>query len=112
MKLRRCAPQAGDRTPSIEHTPAPDENDDCRVGDYDRLAEFAASLLFAVVKSALFTRERRSLFRIYADEMQNFVVRESGVESVLSEAPSSGWPPREQHSIAVAKALSTSTSWR
>ncbi|MFP5234335.1 MAG: type IV secretory system conjugative DNA transfer family protein [Acidobacteriota bacterium] len=54
-----------------------------------RLGEHAltlASLLFAVVKSALFTRERRSLFTIYADEMQNFVVRESGVESVLSEA--------------------------
>lgn len=54
-----------------------------------RLGEHAltlASLLFAVVKSALFTRERRSLFTIYADEMQNFVVRESGVETVLSEA--------------------------
>ena len=54
-----------------------------------RLGEHAltlASLLFAVVKCALFTRERRSLFTIYADEMQNFVVRESGVESVLSEA--------------------------
>jgi hypothetical protein len=54
-----------------------------------RLGEHAltlASLLFAVVKSALFTRERRSLFTIYADEMQNFVVRESGIEAVLSEA--------------------------
>jgi energy-coupling factor transporter ATP-binding protein EcfA2 len=54
-----------------------------------RLGEHAltlASLLFAVVKGALFTRERRSLFTIYADEIQNFVVRESGVETVLSEA--------------------------
>ena len=54
-----------------------------------RLGEHAltlASLLFAVVKGALFTRERRSLFTIYADEMQNFVVRESGIETVLSEA--------------------------
>lgn len=45
-----------------------------------------ASLLFSVVKGALFARERRSLFTIYADEMQNFVVREIGIEAVLSEA--------------------------
>lgn len=57
--------------------------------DKGQLGEHAltlASLLFAVVKNALFGRERRSLFTIYADEIQNFVVRESGVESVLSEA--------------------------
>lgn len=57
--------------------------------DKGRLGEQAitlASLLFTVVKSALFTRERRSLFTIYADEIQNLVAFESGIETVLSEA--------------------------
>jgi energy-coupling factor transporter ATP-binding protein EcfA2 len=54
-----------------------------------RLGEQAltlASLLFTVLKSALFTRERRSLFTIYADEIQNLVAFDSGIETVLSEA--------------------------
>jgi energy-coupling factor transporter ATP-binding protein EcfA2 len=57
--------------------------------DKGKLGEQAltlASLLFTVVKSALFTRERRSLFTIYADEIQNLVSFESGIETVLSEA--------------------------
>jgi hypothetical protein len=57
--------------------------------DKGRLGEQAltlASLLFTVLKSALFTRERRSLFTIYADEIQNLVAFDSGIETVLSEA--------------------------
>jgi hypothetical protein len=57
--------------------------------DKGRLGEQAltlASLLFAVVKNALFARERRSLFTIYADEIQNFAAMETGIETVLSEA--------------------------
>jgi hypothetical protein len=54
-----------------------------------RLGEQAltlASLLFTVLKNALFTRERRSLFTIYADEIQNLVASDVGIETVLSEA--------------------------
>ncbi|HVB35584.1 MAG TPA: DUF87 domain-containing protein [Patescibacteria group bacterium] len=45
-----------------------------------------ASLLFTVAKNALFTRERRRLFSIYADEFQNLVAQSSDVETMLSEA--------------------------
>ncbi len=54
-----------------------------------RLGEQAltlASLLFSVIKGAIFTRERKSVFTIYADEVQNLVAIESGIETVLSEA--------------------------
>ena len=44
------------------------------------------SLLFTVIKNAIFTRERRSLFTVYADELQNFVAYSSDVETMLSEA--------------------------
>lgn len=57
--------------------------------DKGRLGEQAltlASLLFTVLKNALFTRELRSLFTIYADEIQNLVAFDSGIETVLSEA--------------------------
>jgi hypothetical protein len=57
--------------------------------DKGRLGEQAltlASLLFTVLKNALFTRERRSLFTVYADEIQNLVAFDSGIETVLSEA--------------------------
>jgi hypothetical protein len=62
--------------------------------DKGRLGEQAltlASLLFAVVKNALFSRERRSLFTIYADEIQNFAAIETGIETVLSEARKFGF---------------------
>lgn len=45
-----------------------------------------ASLLFTVLKNALFTRERRSLFPVYLDEFQNLVSQSTDVETVLSEA--------------------------
>ena len=44
------------------------------------------SLLFTVIKNALFTREKRSLFTLYCDEIQNFIAYGSGIETVLSEA--------------------------
>lgn len=54
-----------------------------------RLGEHAitlASLMFAMAKGALFARERRSLFTIYADEVQNLIAGDNGIETVLSEA--------------------------
>lgn len=45
-----------------------------------------ASLLFTVVKNALFTRERKSLFTVYCDEIQNLIAYSTDVETVLSEA--------------------------
>jgi hypothetical protein len=57
--------------------------------DKGRLGEQAitlASLLFTVIKNGLFTRERKSLFTVYADEIQNLVTVDSGIETVLSEA--------------------------
>lgn len=44
------------------------------------------SLLFTVIKNALFTREKRSVFTLYCDEIQNFIAYGNGIETVLSEA--------------------------
>jgi hypothetical protein len=44
------------------------------------------SLLFTVVKNALFTRTKRTLFTVYVDEVQNFLAYDTGIETVLSEA--------------------------
>lgn len=54
-----------------------------------RLGEQAltlGSLLFTVIKNALFTREKRSIFTLYCDEIQNFIAYGNGIETVLSEA--------------------------
>lgn len=54
-----------------------------------RLGEQAltlGSLVLAVIKNALFTREKRSLFTVYCDEIQNLVGYESGIETILSES--------------------------
>jgi len=54
-----------------------------------RLGEQAlslGSLIFTVLKNALFTRETRSLYTIYCDEIQNLIAYGSGIETVLSEA--------------------------
>ena len=48
------------------------------------------SLIFTAIKNALFTREKRSLFTIYVDEIQNFIG--SDIETVLSEARKFGTP--------------------
>jgi len=57
--------------------------------DKGRLGEQAltlGSLILTVLKNALFTREKRSLFTVYADEIQNLVAFGSGIETILSEA--------------------------
>ena len=57
--------------------------------DKGRLGEQAltlGSLLFTMLKNALFTREKRSLFTVYCDEIQNLVAYGSGIETMLSEA--------------------------
>jgi len=45
-----------------------------------------ASLLFTVGKNAIFGRERRSLFTLYLDELQNLVSQSTDVETTFSEA--------------------------
>ncbi len=44
------------------------------------------SLLFTIVKNALFSRTKRTLFTVYVDEVQNFLAYDTGIETVLSEA--------------------------
>jgi energy-coupling factor transporter ATP-binding protein EcfA2 len=44
------------------------------------------SLVLAALKNALFSREKRSLFTVYCDEIQNLVAYGSGIETMLSEA--------------------------
>lgn len=45
-----------------------------------------ASLLFTMLKNTLFTREKRSLYTVYCDEIQNLASSATGIETVLSEA--------------------------
>src|SRR5262249_52490526 len=54
-----------------------------------RLGEQAAtlgSLFLAKIKNALFSRQRRNIFSIFADEIQNLVSLGNGLETMLSEA--------------------------
>jgi hypothetical protein len=54
-----------------------------------RLGEQAltlGSLVLSVLTHALFSRESRSLFTVYCDEIQNLVAYGSGIETMLSEA--------------------------
>lgn len=54
-----------------------------------RLGEQAVtlgSLIFTMLKNDLFRRDKRSLFTLYCDEIQNLVAFGSGIETVLSEA--------------------------
>jgi len=44
------------------------------------------SLVFTDIKNSLFTREKRSLFTVYCDEIQNLIAYSTDVETVLSEA--------------------------
>src|SRR5712692_7439227 len=44
------------------------------------------SLILTALKNALFTRNKRSLFTLYCDEIQNLVAYDSGIETILSEA--------------------------
>lgn len=43
-------------------------------------------LLFTMIKNALFTREKRAIFTLYCDEIQNLIANSSDVETMLSEA--------------------------
>jgi hypothetical protein len=45
-----------------------------------------ASLLFTVVKNAIFTRDKKSLYTLILDEAQNLVSQSTDIETVLSEA--------------------------
>ena len=54
-----------------------------------RLGENAltlGSLILTMLKNALFSRAKRSLFTVYCDEIQNFVAQGNGIETMLSEA--------------------------
>ena len=54
-----------------------------------RLGEQAltlGSLILAVAKNALFSREKRSLFTVYCDEIQNLVATGASVETMFSES--------------------------
>lgn len=44
------------------------------------------SLILTVLKNALFTRDKRTMFTVYCDEVQNFVAASTGLETMLSEA--------------------------
>ena len=44
------------------------------------------SLILAALKNALFTREKRTVFTVYCDEVQNLVAASAGLEMMLSEA--------------------------
>src|SRR6185437_3369268 len=46
----------------------------------------AASLIFTMCKNAIFARERRSLFSLFCDEIQNLVAYGSEIEMLLSES--------------------------
>ena len=57
--------------------------------DKGRLGEQSltfGSLVLTMLKNALFAREKRSLFTVYCDEIQNFVAFHGGIETMLSEA--------------------------
>jgi hypothetical protein len=57
--------------------------------DKGRLGEQSAtlgSLFLAKIKHALFSRRRRELFTLYADEIQNLVAYGGGLEAVFAEA--------------------------
>jgi energy-coupling factor transporter ATP-binding protein EcfA2 len=57
--------------------------------DKGRLGEQAAtlgSLFLTRLKNALFARRSRSLLTLYCDEIQNLIVFDSGLETLLSEA--------------------------
>lgn|GEM_PF-717546 len=44
------------------------------------------SLIFTALKNAIFTREKRSIFTLYCDEIQNLVSNGSDIETILAEA--------------------------
>jgi Helicase HerA, central domain len=60
---------------------------DLQKGKLGEQALTLGSLVFTMFKNALFTREKRSLYTIYCDEIQNLIpYARGGIETVLSEA--------------------------
>jgi hypothetical protein len=60
---------------------------DLEKGKLGEQALTLGSLVFTMLKNALFARERRALYTIYCDEIQNLVpYGGGGIETVLSEA--------------------------
>lgn len=60
---------------------------DLQKGKLGEQALTLGSLFFTMLKNALFTRERRALYTIYCDEIQNLVPYGGGsIETILSEA--------------------------
>lgn len=55
-------------------------------GKLGEQASTLGSLIFTVIKNAIFTRDKRSIFTLYCDEIQNLVAFGSGIETILSEA--------------------------
>lgn len=61
--------------------------------DKGRLGEQAltlGSLIFTMVKNAIFARRSRTPFSIFCDEIQNLVVFSSAIETILSESRKQG----------------------
>jgi heme exporter protein D len=54
-------------------------------GSLGELTTTLASLILALLKNMLFTREKRSLFSVYCDEVQNLVSYGGGIDTILSE---------------------------
>jgi len=60
---------------------------DLQKGKLGEQALTLGSLVFTMLKNALFTREKRSLYTFYCDEIQNLIPYSGGgIETVLSEA--------------------------
>lgn len=81
------------------------------------------SLIFTALKNALFTREKRGLFTLYCDEIQNLVSHGNGIETILSEARKFNTPiisgnqfldqlPTELKSALDAVETHTEPSWQ
>lgn len=54
-----------------------------RLGDQ---ALTLGSLILTLITNAVFSRETRTLYTVYCDEIQNLVAYESGIETLLSES--------------------------
>jgi hypothetical protein len=58
----------------------------CEKGKLGAQALTLASLGFTAFKNSIFTREKKTLFAAYCDEIQNFIAYSSDIETMLSEA--------------------------
>ena len=54
-------------------------------GQLGEQAMTLASLILSALKNTVFAREKRSLFTVYCDEIQNLVSYGGGIETILSE---------------------------